>query len=62
MTIVPGHRSLAAGLLVDRRSTKVRDHWASQAKDLAADVRAELGNRAELTVRLWPLQDNDQGV
>ena|SRR5215475_1669380 len=37
------------------RSAEIRDRWASQAEDLAADVRAELGNRARLTVRLWPL-------
>ena len=41
------------------RSAEIRDHWASQAEGLAADVRAELGSRAELTVRLWPLEDND---
>jgi hypothetical protein len=41
------------------RSAAIRDHWASQAQELAADVRGELGTRAELTVRLWPLQDND---
>lgn len=39
------------------RSAEIRDRWASQAEDLAADVRAELGTRAELTVRLWPLQN-----
>ncbi|HKA98275.1 MAG TPA: hypothetical protein VKD66_18580 [Streptosporangiaceae bacterium] len=37
------------------RSAQIRDRWASQAEELAADVRAELGTRAELTVRLWPL-------
>jgi hypothetical protein len=37
------------------RSAEIRDHWASQAGELAADVRAELGTRAELVVRLWPL-------
>jgi len=37
------------------RSTQIRDHWAGQAERLAADVRAELGDRAELIVRLWPL-------
>src|SRR5215475_1752841 len=37
------------------RSARIRDRWASQAEELAADVRAELGTRAELTVRLWPL-------
>jgi hypothetical protein len=41
------------------RSAEMRDLWASQAQELAADVRAELGTRAELTVRLWPLEDND---
>ena len=39
------------------RSAEIRDRWASQAEELAADVRAELGTRAELTVRLWPLQN-----
>jgi hypothetical protein len=39
------------------RSAEIRDRWASQAGKLAADVRAELGTRAELTVRLWPLED-----
>jgi hypothetical protein len=38
------------------RSAEVRDRWARQAAALAADVRAELGTRAELSVRLWPLQ------
>jgi hypothetical protein len=38
------------------RSTQVRDRWAGQAVELAEDVRVELGTRAELTVRLWPLQ------
>ena len=37
------------------RSAEIRDRWASQAEQLAADVRAELGDRAELAVRLWPL-------
>jgi hypothetical protein len=35
------------------RSTAVRDHWHRQIGQLAADVRAELGDRAELIVRLW---------
>lgn len=37
------------------RSAEIRDRWASEAGELAADVRAELGTRAELVVRLWPL-------
>jgi hypothetical protein len=37
------------------RSTEVRDRWASQVRDLAEDVRAQLGTRATLIVRLWPL-------
>jgi hypothetical protein len=37
------------------RSAEIRDRWASQAGELAADVRAELGTRAKLVVRLWPL-------
>jgi hypothetical protein len=36
-------------------SEEIRDHWASQAADLAADVRAELGARARLIVKLWAL-------
>ena len=38
------------------RSTETRDRWAREAEELAADVRTELGTRAELTVRLWPLK------
>jgi hypothetical protein len=38
------------------RSTGIRDRWAREAEELAADVRAELGTRAALTVRLWPLK------
>jgi hypothetical protein len=37
------------------RSTEVRDRWTSQIRDLAEDVRAQLGSRARLIVRLWPL-------
>jgi hypothetical protein len=37
------------------RSAEIRDHWASEAGELAGDVRAELGPRANLVVRLWPL-------
>lgn len=37
------------------RSAEIRDRWAREAGELAADVRAELGTRAELVVRLWPL-------
>ena len=39
------------------RSQQARDLWAEQAKELAADVRAELGNRVELAVNLWPLNE-----
>jgi hypothetical protein len=39
------------------RSAETRDRWASQAEELAAGVRTELGTRAKLTVRLWPLLD-----
>jgi hypothetical protein len=42
------------------RSAEIRDRWASQAENLAADVRTELGTRAELTVRLWPLEGDTQ--
>jgi hypothetical protein len=41
------------------RSAEIRDHWARQAEELAADVRAELGGRGELTVRLWPLPNKN---
>jgi hypothetical protein len=41
------------------RSAEARDRWAGQASELATDVRSELGDRAELTVRLWPLEGND---
>ncbi len=41
------------------RSAEARDRWARQGEELAADVRAELGTRAELAVRLWPLGNND---
>jgi hypothetical protein len=44
------------------RSAEIGDRWARQAVQLAADVRAELGIRAELTVPLWLLPDNGQGV
>jgi hypothetical protein len=37
------------------RSAEARDRWAGQVKDLAEDVRAQLGARATLIVRLWPL-------
>jgi hypothetical protein len=37
------------------RSAEIRDRWASKIKDLAEDVRAQLGRRATLIVRLWPL-------
>jgi hypothetical protein len=39
------------------RSAAIRDHWAHQATDLAADVRAALGTRAELVVDLWPVDE-----
>jgi len=34
---------------------QVRDRWASQAGNLAADVREELGTRARLVVKPWGL-------
>jgi hypothetical protein len=37
------------------RSRQARNRWAEQAKGLETEVRAELGNRAELVVNLWPL-------
>ena len=36
-------------------SDEIRDQWASEAADLAADVRTELGTRARLVVKLWGL-------
>lgn len=39
------------------RSGTIRDHWAHQAKNLAADVRAALGTRAELVVHLWRIDE-----
>ena len=39
------------------RSQQARDLWAGQARELEADVRAELGNRAELAVNIWPLSE-----
>ena len=33
------------------RSAEARDRWAHRAEQLAADVRAELGTRAELKIR-----------
>jgi hypothetical protein len=39
------------------RSAATRDHWAHQASNLAADVRAALGTRAELAVDLWPVDE-----
>jgi hypothetical protein len=43
------------------RSAAIRDHWAHQAKDLATDVQAALGSRAELVVDLWPI-DKEPGA
>lgn len=39
------------------RSAAVRDRWAHDANDLAKDVQAALGTRAELAVDLWPLKE-----
>jgi len=39
------------------RSDAVQDRWAHDANDLVADLRAALGTRAELVVKLWPLGD-----
>jgi hypothetical protein len=35
-------------------STQEKERWASEGKDLASQVRAELGDRAELVLDLWP--------
>jgi hypothetical protein len=40
------------------RSRQLRDEWATQASELEAAIRAELGRRAELVVHLWPLNDD----
>jgi hypothetical protein len=37
------------------RSAEIRRRWARDAQVLAAAVQAELGDRAELVVDLWPL-------
>ena len=39
------------------RSAAIRDRWADQGRALAADVRAALGTRAELTIGLWPIDE-----
>ena len=41
------------------RAQDAKERWAIEAEDLAVKVRAELGNRAELFVNLWPLQDDN---
>jgi hypothetical protein len=38
-------------------SAVAQDRWAHDAKELAADLRAVLGTRAELIVDLWPLKE-----
>ena len=35
-------------------SARVRERWTKAGTELARDVRAELGDRAELVVDLWP--------
>lgn len=39
-------------------SRQLRDGWATQASELEAAIRAELGRRAELVVHHWPLNDD----
>jgi hypothetical protein len=39
------------------RSAATRDHWARQANELAADLRAALGTQTELVVDLWPIDE-----
>ena len=41
------------------RSAAIRDRWAHQANDLAAEIRAALGTRTDLVVDLWP---RDEGT
>jgi hypothetical protein len=36
------------------RTDAAGDSWAHAAKELAADLRAAIGTRAELVVKLWP--------
>lgn len=43
------------------RSAAIRDRWAHQARELAADVRGALGTRAELIVDLWPVDGKSPG-
>ena len=42
----------------DWRWVGARHRWAHNADDLAADVQAALGTRAELAVDLWPPKEN----
>jgi hypothetical protein len=44
------------------RSDAAQDSWAHDAKDLAADLRAAMGTRAELVVNLCPLGERIQGM
>ena len=37
---------------------QLRDGWATQASELEAAIRAELGRRAQLVVHHWPLNDD----
>jgi hypothetical protein len=40
------------------RSAAIRNRWAHQAQNLAADLRAALGIQAEFVVDLWPIDEN----
>lgn len=39
------------------RSAADRQRWSEEARSLEADLRDEVGNRAEVTVDLWPLKE-----
>lgn len=42
------------------RSKAAREHWMSQAGDLADTLREVLKGRAELEVNLWPVADEER--
>jgi len=39
-------------------SSTARQRWAAEAEALAVELRHEIGDRAEVTVNLWPLGDD----
>lgn len=38
------------------QSEVARERWSEEARQLEADLRTEIGNRADVTVDLWPLK------